>query len=105
MSKAKTVKEVLVAARWMLENVGWCQGEYQKDREDKYGVPVAFCSTGAIYGVDKEGSPSQKDYIEDLAISHLMDEISGGSVITWNDKPERTKEEVLAAFDRAIKKA
>lgn len=31
--KVHTVKEVLIAAKWILENVGWCQGAYFKDKE------------------------------------------------------------------------
>jgi hypothetical protein len=31
MSQATTVKEVLIAAKWILENRGWCQGYYAKD--------------------------------------------------------------------------
>ncbi len=112
---AKTVKEVLAAARWMLENVGWCQGEFAKSQDKtvwmgRYttleeavqgaGVETVdcFCSLGAINAVEADSS------IKRLAEENLSTAI-GGSILRWNDNPKRTKKEVLKSFDKAIKGA
>lgn len=111
--KAKTVKEVLVAARWIIENVGWCQWHFAKsgDKEvwmgrrttiekaaQEAGVSKVdcFCALGAINAVEA-------DYDLKRSAAVVIDNHTGGSVSTWNDTDGRTKEEVLDLFDRAIK--
>lgn len=42
--KAKTVKDVLIAARWMIENVGWCQNAFAKNAKGE-AMYVDFIST------------------------------------------------------------
>jgi hypothetical protein len=45
--KAKTVKEGLIATKWILENRGWCQTHYHAD---KNGVRVGDPITDPAYG-------------------------------------------------------
>lgn len=95
MSKAKTVKEVLIAAKWMLEHVGWIQGKYMEKGAD--GNPIAFCASEALNRV----IPTNRD-LRDRAQYLLSLHMDGGSIIGFNDDLGRTKEQVLAAFDKAI---
>ena len=102
--EAKTVKETLIAARWILENVGWGT-EYFAETES--GEPlnlgevkpkiVCACAIGAIYLVEAD------DIFKWEAETLLSKEV-GEYIPTWNDAPGRTKKEVLTAFDKAIEK-
>ncbi len=100
--KAKTVKETLIAGRWILENLGWCQGYYYKDKDGHDASSLhpeeinCACALGALSMVEKEDQYLYTGAIKEL--EHLI----GGTIANWNDHPGRTKEEVLNLFDRAI---
>lgn len=93
--KAKNTKEILTAAKWILENVGWIQGNFYKmdPTGNKY---VGFCAVGALQQVEHD-----IDYGCDKAMNCLV-EVIGVSLVYFNDAQGRTKEQVLAAFDTAI---
>lgn len=105
--KAKTVKEVLIAARWILDNVGWSQRFFSIT---KHGTPLglgevhpdieAACSLGAIYLVDTIDLRLNRGATQavEAVIGNGIDRV----IHDWNDTKGRTKEEVLAAFDKAI---
>lgn len=105
--KAKTAKEVLIAARWIIENVGWCQNAYYKDANGETGwnfinPPVSVscaCASGAIYFVEADSE------LHVAALNILFKNIPpiGTTISGWNDQPGRTKKQVLAAFNKAIK--
>lgn len=104
--KAKTATEVLQAARWILENVGWCQGSYYKDKNGSVvGLSARYnpenvacaCALGSIYLVEADDPHSIDNAITALAEASKLD-----SIADFNDDPVRTKEEVLNLFDRAI---
>lgn len=107
--KAKTVKEVLVAGRWILENVGWCQlSFYQtKSKEKRFDVQNASthgdvgcaCAVGSIYLVDVKD-----ESLHEQAVRVLQDLLGDNSVAAWNDNPYRTKKEVVDLFTKGIKK-
>jgi hypothetical protein len=89
MRKAETVKEVLIAARWILENVGWRQlGRINYPRD--YTGPR--CAVAAILSVET------LDGLHDKARACLP-----GDIVSINDRG--TKEQVFAVFDKAIAKA
>ncbi len=94
MRKAKNSTEVLKAAQWMLENVGWIKGHSVK-RDDQNKI-IGFCSIGALYHVETNRTVRQ------LAEARLGDAM-GGSIISFNDADETTKRKVINAFKRAIK--
>lgn len=94
-TKAKTVTEVLKAAKWMLENVGWCQGRYTK--YDSNGKTTAFCAAGAIEAVNADWGLVSK------ALDRLGTVVGESYIPTWNDEKGRTPAQVLKAFDKAIK--
>lgn len=94
-TKAKTVTEVLKAAKWILENVGWCQYRYSK--ANKNGKLTAFCVAGAIESVNADW-----DLI--IKAETTLGKVVGEDYIpNWNDVKGRTLPQVLKAFDKAIK--
>jgi cation transport ATPase len=108
MAKAKTGVEVLQAMEWIIDNVGWCQGALFRDKggqiiygltKDQYTRIGSVCLTGAMRLVDaKEGTA-----IYD-AIVLFKDANKNLGFVRFNDEPKRTKEQVIAALRKAIKK-
>ena len=105
--KKLTISEILKKARKLVEK-GWTQGAYAKDGngrilffDDKKAVK--FCPLGAIGRVT--GSLYNAEAVG--ARYAVIDSIEGGmlgfDIASWNDDKKRTKRQVLAAFDRAIK--
>lgn len=101
MSKAKNIKEVLIAAKWMLENVGWCQGLFSK--RDDSGSIKAMCLVGAINRVQLTDA-GYKKLLQEKSTT-MLSKLLKQDVWIWNDTEGRTKEEVISLLDRAIKKA
>lgn len=108
--KAKTIKQVLKAGKWILDNVGWCQYSYYTDKSGvrhwdteagaTSGDVGCACALGCIYMVDVENPDLRSD-----AASFLEKLVGTGNLATWNDQPGRTKEEVSKLFARGIKQA
>jgi hypothetical protein len=117
MSKAKSVKQVLKAARWILTHLGWTQSAYFRDKEGNALVcafidPVdhqrrspevpdqlgSCCMVGAIELV--ETTPR----LRAETIAYLSPRMSP-NIGPWNDMQGRTKEEVLTVLEQAIKEA
>lgn len=98
--------DVLKEARALIADKGWCQGVYARNANgnatDLHGRhAAAFCAEGAMFCAAGEG-------FAENALSFFADAIPSGyrrGYLSWNDEPGRTKEEVLAAFDRAIARA
>lgn len=101
--------EMLAEARALLVR-GWCQGE---DALDEDGVPVDPSSpvarrwsvAGALLAVWEEwrSAGNAADVVSrDFAEAGLALRAAVGDIVAWNDAPERTHGEVLAALDRAI---
>lgn len=100
MSQAKSVKEVLIAARWLLVKHGWNQNQSHYENEDKH----SFCAAGAIENV--QGKNALKLQAQNALARVLSGNDFGavGTIVSWNDHPARTKKEVLKAFDKTIEK-
>jgi hypothetical protein len=109
--KAKTVKEGLIATKWILENRGWCQTHYHAD---KNGVRVGDPITDPAYGGScLFGALSLVEYDEDafglatltrMAVHNkVLDEPLAISIPDWNDDKTRTKSQVIALLDKLIK--
>lgn len=59
-----------------------------------------FCALGAVFqvrygGWDRRGNDQGKD------VARALEFFSTGDLFTWNDAPERTKEEVIERLERA----
>jgi hypothetical protein len=85
-----TTHEVLVAARNLIDREGWIQNAHY--------APEGRCVRGALSDVTR-GKTDLGYYHATRAFSDVVDEVLIGA---WNDHPDRTKAEVLAAFDKAI---
>jgi hypothetical protein len=100
------VAEKLRAARALIER-GWTQGAPART---KGGVPVwggessavCWCVVSAMCRATPDGQTALLSVPLRKTIG-LSD--NGGGLTEWNDAPERTQAEVLAAFDRAIELA
>lgn len=107
--KAKTVKEVLTAARWILENVGWCQQSYYKTKagDERFNIEEVSvsedigcaCAIGSIYLVEV----SDPD-LRHKAVAVLEKITNYKNLANWNDAPERTKKDVVKLFSKGINK-
>jgi hypothetical protein len=103
----KTVLQILEEAQ-KLVMAGWTQGAWARDNQGlpvKYLVngnkAVCFCTLGAIYHNIESGDDGAQ--IGEETQSRFKEAISSKqNIVRWNDAPERTREEVVAAFDRAI---
>lgn len=94
--------EILRGARALLVDKGWVQGVAAVDG-DGYCVGSSkatvcrLCALGAIWR--SAGGSLTKEAID---VEAVMNKVAGGSIAEFNDAPGRTKDEVLAAFDKAI---
>lgn len=98
-NQAKNVKQVLQAARWMIDNVGWCQ--YRFTAYDTQGKIAGFCLSGAFDRVQADSSTIE------LARRFVRKSLPKGfeTLPGFNDNKKTTKKKVLNLLDRLIKKA
>ncbi|MGQ7794500.1 DUF6197 family protein [Faunimonas sp. B44] len=79
---------------------GWHQGSYFNHDES------CFCALGAINRACEEvqgvGFFSAMNQPETETVARRLDGIVGGFVPNWNDDPDRTKEEVVTAFEKLV---
>lgn len=87
-----TVRDTLVAARTLIAE-GWTQGEYWTVIDGC----KCYCPIGALTFAS-DGYPAAFTAAWQLLSRAINDKF----LVRWNDRPERTQAEVLAAFDRAI---
>ena len=89
-----TTAEILRGAKEKIEKHGWIQNSYGSDE-------IGFCSSGAIQSF--VGLPrNQCARLCHPAMIAVRNAVGEYCIPEWNDRPGRTKEEVLAAFDKAI---
>jgi hypothetical protein len=98
------VANKLREARALIEERGWAQGEYLNDGD-------CLCVSGAIsmatvgYPDEGDGETDEQDAEFRRIIAALGKAIGcqhSYEIARWNDEPERTQAEVLAAFGKAI---
>jgi hypothetical protein len=97
--------EHLEKAKARLLFSGWAQGMIGQRKH-----PGSLCASDALTIVapamsdERGGQPWQAH--EALCNAVGLDKSDPmGSIVVWNDRPERTRAEVLAAFDKAIELA
>lgn len=78
---------------------GWTKGRFEAFVGDK----VCYCLLGALEHAAEEtyATAQCRLFIKANSIHHNGRSPSG-TVVMWNDAPERTHEEVLAALDKTI---
>ena len=92
---AKSTKEVLIAAKWIIKNIGW--SHYGGRSIDKNGKKI-YCTLIAITNV--EATFDLKYEAQNILRGIVKDQLS-----TWNDNPNRTKQDVIDLFNKGIKLA
>lgn len=93
-----TPLEILTEARRILTPPGaWRQGGsiFGADSDGK------CCANAALY-VAQGGLEADRTEARLAARALLLAVVRTDALVTWNDEPDRTQEEVLAVFDRAI---
>lgn len=91
-----TIATVLEKSRKLILE-GWCQGDLSRY---KYGE-TQYCSIGAV----NDTASMDRSKGEWAGAIYYLSISMGNSITGFNDSPGRTKEEVLAAFDKAIELA
>ena len=101
----KTVEHLRKARK--LIDAGWTRDSYARDDKghtvDRFSdSATCFCALGALDRVvgDSGGIARLEDAFETL--SSVLPARCNGSVVDFNDRVAKDKDEVLAAFDRAI---
>lgn len=91
-----TTLEILIRGKERIKD-GWCQGSLWTDTEGvdcDLNRAACYCALGAITEVEVD---SEHD-----AYCILVGQLGGDRLSDWNDDPDRTKQEVLDLFTRAI---
>lgn len=102
-----SVADVLNRAADLLEKPGaWTQGEY--DRHPLHQESRCFCAIGAI--VEAQGALHVRCEDDDpacITFARWLDasEPHPFMIARWNDAPERTQAEVVAAFREAARQS
>lgn len=101
-----TVAQILNRATVLIERDGtWIKGEYRKRRDVGDGEATCYCALGAVL---QAGGGVHRDENDDPACRALADSLGLSAahlVARWNDAPERTQAEVVAALRAAALKA
>lgn len=108
------VADILNAAADLIEPEGaWTQGyfaadelggKWQDEETTMYGA-VCWCALGAVADVTGQDPWATWDATPAGAAMDAIKQVIGGPVVQWNDAPERTQAEVVAALREAAKKA
>lgn len=94
----------LIAARDMLaKRNGWCRHSFRKLVTTKHGDVYQRCALGAIRAVCGVSEYHEGSRPVGRAVKFMVDCLKIDNLVAWNDSHK--KDEVLAGFDVAIKKA
>lgn len=88
MTKREFVKRLRKARALVVR--GWWQGAWSNFAERPDGNPDCFCAWGAL------AEAGLRDYVTEYPDGETV------GLVTWNDRPGRTKAEVVAMFDNSI---
>lgn len=95
MSKySEQVRQDAAKAAAYIREHGWIQGDYFVSKTDQTG---ACCALGAIRTTLEEANDEcllAQAFAQEVGLPQTY------GIHRWNDAPGRTKEEVLAVFDR-----
>ena len=97
--------QVLAQARGLILT-GWSKGAFSRDADmDQVELfdeeACCFCMAGAMFKVAKvEPLKAPAGFLDELA--RLLGFEDQNHMMVWNDRPERTKNQVLRCFDQAI---
>jgi hypothetical protein len=98
-----TTVEILRKAKAEIEQRGWTQGGWGGADHDSLGCGpccLGIAVQRAMYGRTRTG-----DVVTEAAWAFMLKAIGSSKPSSWNDAVGRTKEDVLAALDRALELA
>ena len=91
------VIDVLANAKRLIEEHGWCQGDFLWGwRHDV--VTAILKATGGVPWHE----PAKERHERLLGLDAFRAAVNTTELYAWNDAPGRTKQDVLDAFDRAM---
>jgi hypothetical protein len=96
MTDHNEVADLLDGAADIIERDGWCQGAFESNG--------AVCALGALNkaaGSDPNCGITRNPVGQ--AVFQLLTKRTGGNILVWNDRHERTEQEVLDLFRVAAK--
>lgn len=96
------LSEILRAGKANIDRYGWCQGDELAIHGGPGGPCCAATAISQQYAlfINRDSAKLGDAAIEAIQRAAGIPEKS--SIATWNDAPERTLAEVLAAYDKAI---
>ena len=95
----------LIEARRLIAEVGWVQGGLSRNLKGELISPWdpaarCFCIAGAIMrAVDMTNYEVNNRYLDCISKMHAVLKLP---IPKWNDRADRTREEVVKAFDQVI---
>jgi hypothetical protein len=96
-----TPKEILLGAAQNLRELGHCKGQFQNDAGCVCAVgAIRLAASGSVYHSNESATEATR--ILRRVVGHHGE---FGTIPEWNDDPERTPEEVIAAFEKAAELA
>lgn len=101
------VSEILRRGKANIELQGWCQGDeaaiWGKDGRCCVATAISIQTDLIVKASALHGTRYRDLGAEAVNLFKRANGIpQGEGIATWNDAPERTKDEVLAAYDKAI---
>lgn len=110
MKNPETPQDVLENAIEYIDMLGWTQGSYQKGHEGPV-CAVGALTLGVVNGEERTWAYAQSKVETNMRLKTLfhasrsvLDSVSGGSVIRYNDYYAKTKRGVLNRMRAAIEK-
>lgn len=105
---ANYVQTLLSKTARFYETHMWTQGEFARNMEGEARSPLApdackWCLWAALWAVDASYKQVGSDRV-DKALNALQACLTGENPHTWNDAPERTKEQVIALLCEAARR-
>lgn len=101
-SEYMIARQILVNARKLIE-AGWIKGadvQWNQDHTNSYCLDGAISESAHSARVRAEKAAPAAAAAARMALINVID----GSIVNYNDAPERTKEEVLRTIDKAIER-
>jgi hypothetical protein len=105
MSRAKNSTQVLQAALWLLDNIGWVKNQDLARAVD--GKITGFCAGGALSKViaDWQHKARAMERLHAVAPTVTIEGVKcQKNAVAFNDHPKTTRKQVVNLFKRAIKK-
>ena len=96
------VADVLTQAADLIERDGWCQRAFRGDNGEHCASDALMRASGMAPG--DTGSWEQKAMF-DAACQYVYPHTGGWGIPSWNDEPQRTQAEVVAALRAAAEQA